>query len=186
MMVGAVLTQNTAWINVEKAIHNLKQAGCLNLTRMQSLPDHELAELIRPSGFFKLKSTRLKNLCDFLLQQGGESAVADNSTETLRPALLSVNGIGPETADAILLYGFFRPVFVIDAYTRRIFSRIGLVDGQEGYEALRAEFEKRLGLDAALFNEYHALIVCHAKMHCKTKPICDSCFICDQCANKID
>jgi len=181
MMVGAVLTQNTSWTNVEKAIKNLKQEGGLEWREMHAVSAVELAELIRPSGYFNVKSRRLKNLCAFLHKHGGAQALAQLPTESLRQGFLSINGVGPETADAILLYGFKRPVFVIDAYTRRIFSRLGVIDGHEPYEVLRIHFQESLGLDQDLFNEYHALIVRHAKVGCKKAPNCKRCILASEC-----
>ncbi len=175
VMVGAVLTQNTAWVNVEKAIRNLKHAKCLTLESILASPHTSLAKLIRPSGYFNIKSKRLKNLCLWLLENGGESSLAKLDTETLRSSLLQVNGIGPETADDILLYAFRRPVFVIDSYTRRLFSGFGLIDGNEPYEVLRQNFESSLNADACLFNQYHALIVRHAKEKCLKAPDCRHC-----------
>ncbi|TVO73456.1 endonuclease III domain-containing protein [Sedimenticola selenatireducens] len=176
VMVGAVLTQNTAWPNVERAIQNLKQAGILSPQAIDHSPQTALADLLRPSGYFNVKAVRLKNLCKWVLELGLEEG-RDLSTDSLRSTLLAVNGIGPETADDILLYAYDRPVFVIDAYTRRIFSRIGLVSGNESYETLRAQFERELGASAAIYNEYHALIVYHAKYACRVKPRCDQCII---------
>ncbi len=181
MMVGAVLTQSTAWTNVEKAIENLKREGVLEWQEMHAISAAELAELIRPSGYFNVKSRRLKNLCTFLRKHGGAQALAQLPTESLRQGFLSINGVGPETADAILLYGFKRPVFVIDAYTRRIFSRLGVIDGHEPYEVLRVHFQRSLGLDHEFFNEYHALIVQHAKHWCKKKPACRHCVLALEC-----
>lgn len=166
VMVGAVLTQNTAWSNVEKAIGNLSDAGALHLEQLLAIPDAELAALIRPSGYFNIKTRRLKNLCHWLQEQGGQEKLRCRNTPELRKSLLSVNGIGPETADDILLYAFDRPVFVIDAYTRRFFTRLGLIRGNENYESLRELFEQSLPADVALYNEYHALIVRHAKEPC--------------------
>ncbi len=175
VIIGAILTQNTAWPNVEKAIKNLKRADIFSEAALLVASHDEVAQLIRPSGYFNIKATRLKTFCTFLQQQGGEQALRQLETTALRKLLLSVKGIGPETADDILLYAFQRPVFVIDAYTRRIFSRLGKVAGGEPYEELRAEFELALEPDSALFNEYHALIVCHAKRFCKSKPTCIDC-----------
>lgn len=166
VMVGAVLTQNTAWTNVEKALENLSNAGALHLERLVTIPDAELAELIRPSGYFNIKTQRLKNLCRWLMSRGGLEQSGRQNTAQLRESLLSVNGIGPETADDILLYAFDRPVFVIDAYTRRLFSRLDFIHGNENYETLRELFERSLPEDVALYNEYHALIVRHAKEPC--------------------
>ncbi|MCF6283472.1 MAG: endonuclease III domain-containing protein [Candidatus Polarisedimenticolaceae bacterium] len=181
VMVGAVLTQNTAWLNVERAINNLKQADSLSCQQVVDLPPAELAELIRPAGYLNLKAKRLQNLCRFLLESGGESTLSSYKTDELRQALLSVNGVGPETADDILLYAFQRPVFVIDAYTRRILTAYGLIAGDESYEVLRSGFEAGLPLDSALFNEYHALIVKHAKNHCRKKPQCAGCSLIERC-----
>lgn len=178
VMVGAVLTQNTAWINVEKAIINLKSAGAISPEAVIEAEHDILAEWLRPSGYFNIKAKRLKNYCHWYLGQGGFEPLSRFDDNTLRHAVLSVNGVGPETADDILLYAFERPVFVIDAYTRRLFSRLGLVEHDMGYEALRHHFETGLAKEAgqvALFNEYHALIVMHAKEHCRVKPVCMGC-----------
>ena len=166
VMAGAVLTQNTAWSNVEKAINNLKQADCLAPERILTLDDKQLARLIRPSGYFNIKARRLKNLCAWLPDKRGYQNKRRWQTNKLRESILSVNGIGPETADDILLYAFQRPVFVIDVYSRRLLAGLGLINGDEKYETLRACFEKALPADVALYNEFHALIVRHAKEKC--------------------
>ncbi len=181
VMIGAILTQNTAWSNVEKAITNLKQAGQLSARAIHESSQEQLADLIRPSGYFNIKAGRIKNLCRLLQQSGGEAALRKKDTKELRQALLAVNGVGPETADDILLYAFERPVFVIDAYTRRIFSRLGVVTGDETYEELRSAFETSLGPEVALYNEFHALIVHHAKETCNTKPHCEQCGLIGVC-----
>ena len=175
VMVGAVLTQNTAWINVERAIANLRAAGCVDADRILAVRQATLAAMLRPAGYFNVKARRLRNYCRWYRGCGGHDAIAVMDTVHLRRELLSVNGIGPETADDILLYAFGRPVFVIDAYTRRLFGRLGLLDDSAGYETLRAYFERHLRADASLFNEYHALIVRHAKDICKTRPRCAEC-----------
>jgi endonuclease-3 related protein len=180
VMVGAILTQNTAWRNVEAAIDNLKGGGLLAADQIINCPDMQLAQLLRPSGYFNIKTTRLKNFCRFL-QAAGFERLRELPTDELRRQLLAVNGVGPETADAILLYAFERPVFVIDAYTRRIFSRFGLVSGNEGYEALRQRFEGAVDARAAIYNEYHALIVRHAKNACRVKPACSQCVLAAGC-----
>lgn len=177
VMVGAVLTQNTAWTNVEKAVRQLKQAGKLDPRRIARMRADRLASLIRPSGYFNIKARRLQNLCRWYVRAGGHAELESLSTEELRGALLSVNGVGPETADDILLYAFDRPVFVIDAYTRRLLCSLGLIDGTEPYEDLQAAFESRLDADPALFNEYHALIVRHAKEPCDGTSACRHCRI---------
>ncbi len=177
MMVGAVLTQNTAWTNVEKAIYNLKQSNKLTLNTIAGLKQEELSQLIRPSGYFNIKALRLKHLCQWLNQQGGIDELKSYSTEDLRSALLGVNGIGPETTDDILLYAFSRPVFVIDTYTRRLLKKQKLIKGNEDYETLRACIETALDPEPLLYNEYHALIVRHAKEKCIESEACRHCKI---------
>lgn len=177
VMVGAVLTQNTAWSNVERAIGNLVERDKLNAADIVRARNDHLALWLRPSGYFNIKAQRLKNFCRWYLEQGGYRRLARMRTGDLRRALLSVNGIGHETADDILLYAFGRPVFVIDAYTRRLFARLGLVAGDEPYDELRLALERSLGEDATLFNEYHALIVRHAKEHCRVRPRCTGCVL---------
>jgi endonuclease-3 related protein len=184
-MVGAVLTQNTAWSNVEKALARL--AGRIPLTpqALLDLPEPELAGLLRPVGYFNVKATRLRAFCAALLAAGGEAALAAEDTASLRRRLLAMHGIGPETADDMLLYAFERPVFVVDAYTRRLFGRLGVLAGGEGYEAIRTLFEQALGPDTALFNEYHALIVRHAKHLCRARrPLCSDCVLRDGCPGR--
>lgn len=181
IMVGAVLTQNTAWTNVEHAIGNLKSHDLLFLDAIGRLDREKLAQLIRPAGYFNVKAQRLHNLCEFLQAQGGEASLSRMADGPLRESLLGVNGVGPETADDIMLYAFERPVFVIDAYTRRLFSRIGLITGDESYEKLRSFFESNLESNVALFNEYHALIVRHAKHICTRRPGCFKCCIKQRC-----
>jgi endonuclease-3 related protein len=177
VMVGAVLTQNTAWSNVEKAIENLQAAQSLTPQAILETSPAKLAKWLKPSGYFNIKAKRLRNFCAWYVSHGQYRKLKAWPTAQLRQGLLSVNGIGPETADDILLYAFHRPVFVIDAYTRRLFSRLGVVQGDEPYEVLRAGFEKRLGADAGLYNEYHALIVMHAKGICRKKPLCSQCIL---------
>lgn len=181
VMVGAILTQNTAWINVERAIANLKRAKLLAAYEIVQCPHPRLAKLLRPSGYFNVKAERLRHFCAWYVSAGGYECLKYWSTSRLREALLTVRGIGAETADDIVLYGFHRPVFVIDAYTRRLFSRLGYVDGNESYEALRLAFERPLGKDVRLYNEYHALIVRHTKEVCQPKPRCDVCGLKDVC-----
>ncbi|WP_026289627.1 endonuclease III domain-containing protein [Thioalkalivibrio sulfidiphilus] len=181
VMVGAVLTQNTAWRNVERAIAALKAANALSPEAMLALSDAELARLIRPSGYFNVKARRLKALCRWYLDHGGRRRLRHWPTEKLRASLLSVHGIGPETADDILLYAFDRPVFVIDAYTRRLLGRLGHPYAQASYEDFRVSLESVLGADTELFNEYHALIVAHGKDVCRPKPRCEQCVLSAKC-----
>ena len=178
IMLGAILTQNTAWTNVEKAITNLKQANLLNLANLQALDEETLALQIRPAGFFKVKAKRIRALLVWLQNFCGSNLekLAEFSTEQLREELLTVNGIGPETADAILLYALERPSFVVDEYTRRIFSRHALVWEDIAYSELRDFFMDVLEPDPDLFNQYHALIVRVGKGWCKrSKPLCETC-----------
>ena len=177
VIVGAVLTQNTSWKNVEKALAGLKHVGLLDLDAIVSIPPDELAELIRSSGFFNVKAKRLQNLCGWLQSRGGLDALSLWDTARLRRALLEINGIGPETADDILLYAFQRPVFVIDSYTRRLLTKLGLVQGKEDYETLRQLFESCLPPDHRLYNEYHALIVRHAREKCTHDSHCRHCCV---------
>ncbi|MFO8003654.1 endonuclease III domain-containing protein [Thioalkalivibrio sp.] len=175
VVIGAVLTQNTRWENVERAMGNLRRADCLALESLLALPEADLGQLIRPSGYYNIKARRLRSLLRFVAEHGGIDALADWETEPLREALLAVHGIGPETADDILLYAFGRPVFVVDAYTRRLFGRLQWADAKAGYESLRGQVENALGADAAVLNELHALIVEHGKRYCRPRPRCEDC-----------
>ncbi len=183
IIIGAVLTQNTAWTNVEKAIANLKKAHLLNLNRLNTVSTKTLKRLIRPAGYYRVKTKRLRAVINFIVTKGGIAKLKKVSTPTLRNELLQCYGIGPETADSILLYAFHRPVFVIDTYTRRILTRYGLINGNEHYEELRKWIETNLlSLSSSnphpiicLYNEFHALLVRLAKTHCRVKPLCNSC-----------
>ena len=177
VIVGAVLTQNTNWKNVEKALINLKEKDLLSIHHLHALPVAELAQLIRPAGYYNIKAKRLKNLIDFIAERyhSDLTELLDEETESLRQGLLSVNGIGPETADSILLYAAHRPVFVVDAYTHRILSRHGMTDEQNDYHQLQALFMDHLPDDPSLFNEFHALIVMTGKEYCRRKPLCHLC-----------
>ncbi|KAA6185748.1 endonuclease [Thiohalocapsa marina] len=182
VMIGAVLTQNTAWINVERALQRLSARVPLRADTLLALPEPDLAEAIRPAGYFNVKARRLRAFCATLLESGGEPALAAIDTPPLRRLLLDIHGVGPETADDILLYAFDRPVFVVDAYTRRLFGRLGWLAGDETYDQIRLGFEQALGPDVSLFNEYHALIVRHAKDVCRArKPRCAQCCLMDIC-----
>ena len=177
VMVGAILTQNTNWRNVEKAIDNVKQLDLLSFKALEDVPTHKLAEAIRPAGYYNVKAKRLKNLIHFIMSAyGGEwDRLACEKTAALREGLLSVKGIGPETADSILLYAMERPLFVIDAYTHRILNRHGLIEQEATYEDLQALFMDHLTDDPRLFNDFHALIVVTGKQFCKKRPICSIC-----------
>ena len=183
--VGAVLTQNTAWTNVEKALERLRQKNALRLDVLLHMPLPELEEALRPSGFFRLKAQRLRNLLAFFSSfPGWDQALAtgrldflqNTPTDELREALLKVRGIGPETADSILLYALDRPSFVVDAYTRRIYSRHGFFPDDVSYGEMRSFFMQALPVDVSLYNEYHALIVRTGNRFCKKRnPLCAGC-----------
>jgi endonuclease-3 related protein len=178
VMVGAVLTQNTNWRNVSRAIAHLKGADLLSLEALTALPTPLLADKIRPAGYYNLKADRLKNLLHFINReyQGDLEAFFGEKPETLRQGLLSVRGIGPETADSIILYGAHKPVFVVDAYTYRILFRHGLISEEAEYHDIQELFQQALPASAALFNEYHALLVRLGKEFCKkNNPLCTSC-----------
>jgi endonuclease-3 related protein len=177
VMLGAVLTQNTNWLGVEKAIANLKHKNLLNPDKLQALATEDLARLIKPAGYFNLKARRLKNLIEFLAEaySGDLETMGQTETGQLRKELLAVNGVGPETADSILLYALERPVFVVDTYTYRVMNRHGLVGEQVSYDELQELFTQHLPLDISLFNQYHALLVRVGKLHCQPKPRCQEC-----------
>lgn len=176
--VGAILTQNTNWSNVTKAINALKSEGLLSFDALYRIPVEELAVRIRPSGYYNVKAKRLKAFFDYLFQEAGGDLLAalSGDLDSTRSKLLSVKGIGPETADSILLYAGGRPTFVVDAYTKRILHRHGMIPEEIDYEELRALFMDCLETDEAMFNEYHALLVCLGNRYCfRTKPNCDEC-----------
>ncbi|HRX83932.1 MAG TPA: hypothetical protein P5572_02820 [Phycisphaerae bacterium] len=174
--IGAVLTQNTAWTNVERAISALKAADCLDFARIAALEEEALGAIIRSAGTYRVKARRLKALAAWVLARGGtiEAALA-GETGAVRVALLEVAGIGEETADAILLYAGGHAVFVVDAYTRRVLRRHGLLAGGESYAAVQARFERALPRDVRMFNEYHALLVEVGKRHCRAAARCAGC-----------
>lgn len=181
MMVGAILTQNTRWENVEDAIQNLKNANVLNPESIVSCDTERLETLIRPSGFFRQKSKYLIAFSNFFLAHNGIHGLKGWATQCLRARLLKIQGVGPETADSMLLYAFDKPVFVVDAYTKRIFSRLGLFEATLSYDDVQNFFFQRLSNSLQLFQEFHALIVKHAKKHCSSKPQCDDCPLFDMC-----
>jgi endonuclease-3 related protein len=177
MAVGAILTQNTNWGNVEKAMTNLVEANMLDCDRIFMLALTELEQLIRPSGFFRQKAERLKLFCAHLRahHRGTIEALVAQPLAVARKELLSLKGIGPETADAILLYAGNQASFVVDSYTGRLFQRLGILTGRENYTQIRALFMQELAADAAYYNEYHALIVAHSKAFCRKIPLCTGC-----------
>lgn len=177
VVVGAILTQNTAWTNVEKAIGNLKRASSLSYNALHRLPEEDLATLIRPAGYFNVKAKRLKSFLNHVsLCHGNLKKFLSLPAERLRAELLSINGIGPETADSIILYAANETEFVVDAYTRRIFARHGFFKADASYNEMKAFFTANLPKDKTVFNEYHALIVKTGKDFCKTRsPLCETC-----------
>lgn len=177
-VLGAILTQNTSWTNVEKAIHNLKSLNLISVEKLKLITTDELAKLIRPSGYYNQKALKIKNFITILVEnyEGTLDRMFDQDTSILRNKLLEIKGIGPETADSIILYCANKPVFVVDTYTHRIFSRHGLVPEQTNYNEMQELFMDSLENDAKVFNEYHALIVRVAKECCKKqKPLCTGC-----------
>jgi endonuclease-3 related protein len=182
IIVGAILTQSAAWGNVEKAIANLKSAKVLSPEALRHLTLPEVAGLIRPCGYYNAKSLKLKSLAHWLGEHHDDdlSKLFANNIDSLHQQLISVYGIGQETADSIILYAANKPVFVIDAYTRRIISRLGLAPDSNNYTAYQNLFMHNLPADAQLFNEYHALLVCLGKNVCRNHPLCHQC-----CLNSI-
>ncbi len=179
VIVGAILTQSTNWQNVERAIENLKKHKALTAHRLRTIPEENLAELIRPAGYFRQKAKKLKAFVAHLhaYYQDNLKRMLSQPTARLRAELLSIWGIGPETADSILLYAAHKPIFVVDAYTKRIFARLGYVSEKISYDELQRFFMAQLPQSAKLFNEYHALLVRHAKEICRPKPLCQRCVL---------
>ncbi|MBE7559689.1 endonuclease III domain-containing protein [bacterium] len=177
IIVGAILTQNTAWKNVTLALDNLKRERILSVPGLRSVSETRLAQLIRSSGYFNQKARHVKEFIRFLDEHYGGSLarMARAETSVLRRQLLSVRGIGPETADSILCYAFDRPVFVIDAYTKRVLVRHQLTAENATYAELQELMMANLPADAALFNDYHAQFVAVGHLYCKPKPQCESC-----------
>ncbi len=177
VMVGAILTQNTSWTNVEKAIAELRRHRLLTPGALKNVSLKTLASLIRPAGYFNVKAKRLKHFVDFFFKEydGRLERMIQEPWEDLRKKLLSVNGIGPETADSILLYALEKPVFVVDSYTKRILSRHNFLDPDADYQTVQEIFMKNLRLDVKMFNEYHALLVRLGKELCKSNPRCEVC-----------
>ena len=186
VIIGAILTQSAAWTNVEKALARLKEADCWSLQAIHRMPVDELAAIIRPSGYFNAKARKLKAFARRVVEDYGGSLddFLRKDLAPLREELLAIHGIGPETADDILVYAANRPSFVIDSYTRRIVDRVGFTLPGRGsaYGDYQALFQDNLPQDAALFNEYHALLDHHAKAACRKPPRCSGCCLADICA----
>jgi endonuclease-3 related protein len=188
MIIGAILTQSAAWTNVEKAMHNLKAGAALSIEGLQGLSQGELARLIRPSGYYNVKARKITAFIDWLAGQydGDLDKLFALAAPELRSQLLSVHGIGEETADSIILYAAHQPVFVIDAYTRRIVTRLGLAPQKDTYAAFQTLFLGNLPHDEALFNEYHALLVQHGKTVCRKNPLCTGCCLGHLCPSSAE
>jgi endonuclease-3 related protein len=182
-IIGAILTQNTAWRNVDRALDNLRAAQALSPRRLRELPLEALAQLLRPSGYFNAKATKLKAFADHLGERHNDDldAFLAQDAVPLRRELLSIYGIGEETADDILLYAAGLPSFVVDAYTRRILRRLGVAPQRDRYGDFQSLFHQNLYPDAKLFNEYHALLDRHAKETCQKSPLCDGCCLLGLC-----
>ena len=182
-IVGAILTQFTSWRNVERALDNLKSAGCMSAEALRDVPTDKLALLIRPSGAFNQKTRRLKAFIQRLwdAHDGDLDAMLPQEPETLRQELLAIHGIGPETADDIMLYAAEQPYFVIDSYTIRVLERWGIQPERKTYDGFQKLFHDNLPRDTRLYNEYHALFDRHAKELCKPRPACSECFLRDKC-----
>ncbi len=178
IIIGAILTQNTNWKNVEKALYNLNKNNLIDIEKINKIKKEKLASSIRPSGYYNQKAKTIKNFSDFLFRNynGNLNLFFKNNIHKLRDELLSIKGIGPETADSIVLYAAEKPTFVIDAYTKRIYSRLFNIKKQLKYEELQEIFESNLKKDKKIFNEYHALLVELGKNYCKNKkPLCAEC-----------
>ncbi|MGC9337032.1 MAG: endonuclease III domain-containing protein [Candidatus Cloacimonadia bacterium] len=180
IIIGAILTQNTNWNNVDRAIKNLKRYSLLDFARLSKISEKKLGILIRPSGYYNQKAARLKSISQFF-QNNSLDKYTQLSTDELRKELLSIHGIGEETADSILLYALDRPIFVIDAYTKRIFNRLGFFQDNISYKEAQKFFMKHIQPDTKLYNEYHALLVKFGKEFCKKLPKCEGCFLRDLC-----
>jgi len=183
VIVGAILTQTAAWGNVEKAIANLREADALSPKVLRQLSTSRLAKLVRPCGYYNAKALKLKSFAYWLGNHHDDdlNSLFAGNVEDLRQKLLSINGIGQETADSIILYAAGKPTFVVDAYTRRIISRLGLAPAKNSYADYQALFMENLEPDAKLFNEYHALLVCLGKSVCRPRPLCRECCLSELC-----
>ena len=183
MVIGAILVQNISWSNTERALINLRDADVWSFEAIIDTTDEDMHELIRPSGYYKAKTRKLKEFADFILSRhdGDLENLFALPIDEMRTQLLSVWGIGEETADDIILYGANKPTFVVDAYTRRILERLGLKIQGKSYSAYQQIFHDYLPPDAYLFNEYHALIDYHVARICKKKPLCDKCVLAEHC-----
>jgi endonuclease-3 related protein len=186
VVVGAILTQNTNWNNVEHVINDLHGRKLLDPRALDEIPLDELSPLLRRSGYFNQKAKKLRAFLDYFNEYDFSfNELMKKDKKILRAEILSIWGIGPETADDILLYALDKPSFVIDAYTKRILSRMGIIEKNMGYDSLKSLFEKNIDSDLEIYKEYHALLDELAKAYCKPKPLCDSCPLSNLCAQKL-
>jgi len=181
VVVGAILTQRTTWTNAAMAVDALHQADAMTPEAICRLEKMDLEQLIRPAGFYRAKAATLKVFCERAGKAGGVSQLFAMPKKALRSELLSMRGIGDETADAILVYAAAKASFVVDAYTRRVLERLGWIEGRETYAMIQALFEASLPKNVTVYGEFHALIVHHGKMHCRARPACDSCPLLTRC-----
>jgi endonuclease-3 related protein len=188
VIFGSILAQNTGWKNAEKAIIELNKNNLISAEKIKNIDNKKLAKIIMSSGYHSQKAKKLKNFCDFLFKNynGNLKNLFENDINRLRQELLSINGVGPETADSIMLYAAKKPIFVIDTYTKRIFSRIGYLNENAPYEEWQKLFHKELQRSTQLYNEYHALLVKHAKRNCMKKPVCEGCVLDGVCKRRIN
>jgi endonuclease III related protein len=187
VIIGAILTQSAAWRNVEKAINNMKSSDALTIKKLRNMPLQDLAKLIRPSGYYNAKAKKLKAFISWLNENCDNDleVLFNKDINDLREKLLSIHGIGEETADSIILYAAEKPIFVIDAYTKRIISRIGLLPVDAGYNTFQRFFMEKLKPEVYMFNEYHALLVCLGKQICRKNPLCKECCLQGMCQNHL-
>ena len=179
--LGAILTQNTSWKNVEKALDNLRKNDLLNLEKLVKISEAKLRIIIRPAGFFKQKAKYVESFVRYVTERKGLNKLFKKPLSTLRKELLKIPGIGNETADSILLYAAGKTIFVVDAYTKRIFSRLGIIRNKANYEDVQRLVHQSIKPNVKIYQEFHALLVELGKDFCKRKPLCDKCPVKDQC-----
>jgi endonuclease-3 related protein len=185
IMLGAILTQNTSWVNAEKALWALNDQEFLSISRLKELDPSSIAPLIKSSGYYNQKAIKIKALIDFLLKNPISRLIKEKDVQKLRKELLEIKGVGSETADSILLYSLKKPIFVVDAYTRRLLSRMKIIEGKETYEEIQSLFHQEIQGDKAIYNEFHALIVQHCVHVCSSKPNCSECVFESKCPKNI-
>lgn len=184
IMIGTILAQNTSWVNAEKALWNLAQKNLISESKLNKINLDDLSQLIRSSGYYKQKAIKIQNVLNFM-QKNTISSLKKLEINVLRQNLITIKGVGPETADSIILYAFNKPIFVIDAYTKRLLSRIGLIPEKSSYGNIQDLFHAQISADFIVYNEYHALIVQHCVHVCTSKPQCNKCFLNQHCLKLI-